>query len=446
MLVCRHDTAPYGAPMCCHLFQHSESPIGYVRWYTGVHLDSELLCTACADQRETGSSVPSKYVCDQCFRDITLEEGFLKSTRGQPGVSVRAEAFEGSVKEFTLSKEFGRVIDVAPIERDSRSVWLLLTEDGQLAQVDCGSGDWSNVARSSVAPEPDQRPWCGHQITSTLHCSRGGEFAAVVNDYGKYGQVIDLRSGKVTMELNSQSYHCETVPFSFAFAGQHQIVVIHRTAWNRLDISDPATGKLLSERGPISYRSGEPRPEHYRDYFHGALHVSPGSTQILDDGWVWAPVGMPTIWSLERWGSKNVWESEDGPTRHTLTQRSYYWTGPACWVDEHRVVIGKIGDDDTNMIDGARIFDITLLDRVPGQLGTYVLEPGEVYAFPGPAGKFFSDGASLFSSDQTGLSRWDPTDGMRTGHLENFSPTHYHRGARELAQLTERSLLRLKIR
>jgi len=64
-----------------------------------------------------------------------------------------------------------------------------------------------------------------------------------VNDYGQYGQVIDLRSGKITLNLDGGDYCPETVPFSFGFASwQGNVVVIHRAAWNRLDISDASTG------------------------------------------------------------------------------------------------------------------------------------------------------------------------------------------------------------
>jgi hypothetical protein len=38
-------------------------------------------------------------------------------------------------------------------------------------------------------------------------------FAAVVSDYGRFGEVIDLRAGRVTMTLDNGGYHAETVPF-----------------------------------------------------------------------------------------------------------------------------------------------------------------------------------------------------------------------------------------
>jgi hypothetical protein len=71
-------------------------------------------------------------------------------------------------------------------------------------------------------------------------------------------------------------------------------------------------------------------------------------------------------------------------------------------------------------------------------------EPGarEVIVFAGPAGRFFSDSVSLFSSDQTGLSRWDPVEGVRTAQVPDFQPSHYHRGSGEMVQLTADVLLR----
>jgi len=35
-------------------------------------------------------------------------------------------------------------------------------------------------------------------------------FAAVVNDYGRFGEVIELRSGRVTMTLDNHGYQEHT--------------------------------------------------------------------------------------------------------------------------------------------------------------------------------------------------------------------------------------------
>ena len=113
-----------------------------------------------------------------------------------------------------------------------------------------------------------------------------------------------------------------------------------------------------------------------------------------------------------------------------------------CWLDQKRIAIGGLGDDDDAMIDGANIFDVTMPGLRDGPLCADLRDVPGVTAFAGPAGAFFSDGASLFSSDDTGLSRWDPEDGSRTGHVENFSPCRYHWASREFVQLIDNTLVR----
>lgn len=108
------------------------------------------------------------------------------------------------------------------------------------------------------------------------------------------------------------------------------------------------------------------------------------------------------------------------------------------WLTDSAVAVGGIGDDDEVMIDGARIFDVTTLADPTSRWR----QARELTCFAGPRGRFFSDGASLFSSDESGLSRWDPADGCRTGQLPGFCPTHHHRGAGELVQLADRVLVR----
>lgn len=446
MLACGHERAPFGAPMCSHLRVCREPWISYVKWYIGSGLDVELLCNPCADEREKGLPAVAELVCEECFEYATTEVGDLVGVRGKPEIRTRSEAFSLTLRKTALPKEVGTIVDIAPVDRDGRSVWLILAEDGLLTRLDADTGEWARLASASVASERDHEPWAGHVLKRRLHASTGGEFAAVVNDYGRYGQIIDLRSGNVTLALDGGEYFPNTVPFSFAFTQvQGRVVAIHRTAWNRLDFSDPSTGELLTNRHPTSYRRGEDRPEHYLDYFHGALYLSPSGAQIVDDGWVWHPVGIPTTWSLERWISDNVWESEDGPTKKNICGRDYYWDHAITWLDDRRVAVGGLGDDDMVMIDGARIFDITL----PGSPGVCwradLRWARELKAFPGPAGSFFSEGTWLFSSDQTGLSRWDLNDGARTGYLQGFKPTHHHQAAGELVQLIENVLVRWSV-
>lgn len=409
----------------------------YLRRYTGVGDEAELLCLPCTEERERGAAVETSLVCQECFDPVTTDVAQLTGIRGKPEIRSRLEPFLGPITETTIPGEVGAVIDAAPIHAGNRSSWLLLSESGAIHHLDAGTGDIRQLAVAQVPAEPEHQAWTGHALRRRLHASRDGRFAAVVNDYGRHGRVIDLTTGNETMVLDGGDYHPETVPFSLAFADIDQrLVVIHRTAWNRLDLSDPRDGTLLSPRNPTS-PGGD--AERDLDYFHGALHVSPQCSLILSDGWVWHPVGIPRSWSLRRWLHENPWESEDGASKATLCQREYYWDHAIAWIDERRVAIGGIGDDDVLMVDGARIFDATSIT------GTTWPRARELTAFHGPAGAFFSDGSSLYSVDNHGVSRWNIDDCCRTGYSDQFQPTHYHRGAGELLQIVGHSLVRSAI-
>src|SRR5215470_16452554 len=447
MIACGHESTPSGEPLCIHI-RNCRTPLfkipwfKSVKWLIGDDLKAEILCVPCADDRENGLPVNVEPVCEECYEYLTGEIVDLVECRGKPGILTRPEVFNYTLKNSALPKEIGTVVDIAPINQETRSVWLMLAEGDAIIRWDADTGDWLHQGSFDVPAEPDRQTGRGGP-RRRLHASGNGNFVAVVNDYGHYGHVIDLGSGKVTLALDGGKYHPETVPLSFAFAEVNgRVIAIHRTAWNRLDVSDPATGELLTGRDPTGLRHGA---EHYLDYFHGALYVSPSGAHIVDDGWVWAPVGIPSVWSIDRWLSENVWESEDGPTKIYLCQRAYYWGEAITWIDEKYVAVGGIGDDDILMIDGVRIFDITSSPDLDASQSIGAGSARELKAFAGPAGAFFSDGTWLFSSDKTGLSRWDLADGARTGQIPNFRPTRRHRGANELIQLIDGASVRWKI-
>ena len=441
-LACGHDAVAFGAPLCTHLQTCQQSGLSCVRWYLGVGLEMEVLCVPCADQRQTGSAVTATRVCEPCFLHAFNEVADMVGVRGEPGVITREAPFATALTITALPVELGPISDLAPISTASGSVWMLLSASGALIRFDADTGMWSAVAECSVPAEPDHEPWCGRALRRRLHVSPCGKFAAVVNDYGRWGQILDLGSGRVTMDLDGGDYHPETVPFSLAFFQvRNRTIVIHRSAWNRLDLSDPESGELLSVRDTPGYGQGENPPPHYLDYFHGALIVDPTGTRVVDDGWIWHPVGVPVVFRLARWHGENVWESDDGPSRLDLCARDS-WDDAIAWLDDHRVAVAGIGDDDAAMVPGARIFDVTRRGKAaPG----WSPHADELLVFAGPSGLFFSEGGWLFASNDTGLSRWDPTTGERTGHLSGFRPTYHHRGTRELVQLVDHNLVRLAI-
>lgn len=445
MLACGHEKEPFGSPVCLHLRTSREPWINYVKWYTGVGMETELLCSSCADQRESGGAITADAVCHDCFKYATSEIGRLGGVCGRPEIHMRPEPFDSQLRTTDLPKAIGKVTDISPIGIGGLSVWLLLTEESRLFKFDAETGESRRLADVSLALDSDREPWFGKVLRRHLHASPCGNFAAVVNDYGRYGQIIDLRSARVTAELDGGDDDCETVPFSFAFATfRGRTIAIHRTDSNRLDVCDPATGKILTARGSTNWERGSDRAEHDLDYYHGALVVSPNHVRIADDGWAWHPVGIPSVWNLEPWLSDNVWESEDGPTRREICGRTHYWDHALTWLDDQRIAIGGIGDHDTEIVDGARIFDVTLFGDPGAGWSSNWRWCRELTAFTGPAGAFFSDGRSLFSSADEGFSRWDVEGGARTGFLPGFKPQFHHRGAGELVQLVDSTLIRWK--
>jgi hypothetical protein len=418
LLPCGHVAFAGTSRMCRHLLGSEGDE--HVRLLTGQGLEFDLCCVACDREALSGSPPELLLACEGCVARYADDDGALVAWRGEPAVLLRPERFDATVVDVALP---AAAVDLAPVASGSRPVWLLLTGDGQIGRFDADSGAWDLLARATVPAEPDHEPWAGHLLRQHLHADPPGDFAAVVNDYGRHGQVVDLRSGAVTLALDGGSYYPETVPFSLAFARhQGRAVVIHRTDWNRLDVSDAATGELLTSRKPTSYRRGEPLPAHYLDYFHGALHLSPGGRWVADDGWVWHPVGMPVVWDGQRWLQDDVWESEDGPSWRALCHRDYHWDTPMCWTGENLLAISGIGGDDQAMLQGVRIFDVST--------------GAQVTAFPGPAGALFAAAGRLYSAAPDGLEVWDPITGERTGTIPGFVPARHHPAAAELAGIS----------
>lgn len=163
-----------------------------------------------------------------------------------------------------------------------------------------------------------------------------------MSDYGRYGLVVDLRSGSTVLALDRGEYQVETTPFPIAFlrVGQATVAVV-ATGWNRLDAFDPSTGQLLTERD-TTWTQEQPRSEHVLDYFHGALRPSPGGSWLLDDGWVWSPVGVPVLIDVAAWLAGEVYATEHG---RALSHRAYAWDQPATWIDDDTVAIQRIGSN-----------------------------------------------------------------------------------------------------
>jgi hypothetical protein len=396
--------------ICVHLDQGSDRD--HARFFSGKGTEYALVCVACREAPET-IVANLRSVSAERFAEIE-ENGYWEWDRnavlGRPEVLVRDSGLSFHHEEVApAGNVLGTVVDLKPIPTSVSGECLVLLDDGDLLRFDPVRGSihrLRNALDTVTALEPEL----------AIHVAPRGDMVAIVEARGQRGVVIDLEAGRSTMVLERGDHHPEQTDFPIAFFETNgELRLVHATDWNRLDVSDPRTGRILTDRSPTSYRHGEERPEHDLDYFHGSLAVSPGGDWVADNGWHWHPLGIVVTWSLRHWVETNRWESEDGPSKRELCARNYFWGGPLCWIDNHTLAVWGYGNDDENLLPAAMIFDAE-----SGRL---------VRWFAGPVGTFAFDGYLFSSSAGSGTSVWDVETVERLLHDASFSPTCYHPGA-----------------
>lgn len=324
----------------------------------------------------------------------------------------------------------GPVLDACAVEA-SYGHLLVLTADGALHGADLNTNESRRLCGISLpSMEAEDGGSYFGRPRYRLHSSADGRYAAVVVDRGRYGTVVDTRGGAVTMHLHGGDYCEETVPFSACFLRFNgRDVFIHRTAWNRLDVSDPATGRCLTERHIAPYETSGQMPAHYLDYFHGQLLPSPEGGLIFDDGWVWHPISIPRVWSVTKWLTANPWESEDGASIVDLPMRDD-WTQPTCWIDEQRLAMWGSGEWDEEESEevkrgpGLRIFDVA---GTKPSIGEWWPMEG-VNNLP----NLFSDGKRLYVASDGGTTTWEIASRTPIAEFPGFVAQLLHRSRRAL--------------
>jgi len=404
LLPCGHAAYEGRLRTCLHLVV--EDPPEPYRMLTGTGLEYDLLCADCVEYDDPHSQLA--VVCEGCAERADEEES--AGWRGTPEIRHRDAPLDGTWAEADSAVEPMNDRCLAPLPGG----WLAFTTRGL---VEIGP-DGSRRARHRLKPAKEPPSERSYGVRGpTLHTSGDGRFAAVVNDYGRYGVVVDLgRGGAVTLRLDREDYHADTVPFPLTFLGDGSVVAA--TAWNRLDRFDAATGRLLSERD-TAWAAGQPRPDYYLDYFHGRLTANRAGTWCLDDGWVWHPVGVPQVIDLAAWCHGDTFAAERG---RDLAHRAYAWNQPVAWVDDATVAVQRIGDDDLAMLEGVQLYDAATARRVG--------------AFAGPSGRMWSVGGRLALAAEAGLELWDPAEEARVGLLRGFHPTAFDDRTGTFAELT----------
>ncbi|MBJ6764860.1 hypothetical protein JGU66_29195 [Myxococcaceae bacterium JPH2] len=412
-LACGH-AAPIAGHACAHLLKTPGAP--YAVRFTGQGQDLDLLCDDC-----DGPTAPARAdlqpLCVDCQQAHLERLEDLLHALGRPEVRTRASALRFEHREHTLPSLAGTpLLALEPLGSAPRSQWLAVTPTGDLLRLDLEAGTTTRLATvpsdAVVLSEP-----------LALHVSDCGRYAAVANAAGSHGVVLSLDSGAVTMKLDRGTYHVTHCQFPLAFFRDgDRTLLVHGTEWNQLDISDPSTGERLTPRPDDAATKSEDAKAHGLDYFHCGLTVSPDGQWLVDDGWVWHPVGILTSLSLRRWLHENVWESEDGPSRKSLRQVEYFWDGPRCFVGPRLLAVWGFGSTDRTLFDAALVLDIE-----SGKLRRW---------FPGPRGDFHCDGQFLLTrASDEGTAVWNWETGERLLVDAELKPTAWHPAARSFVSV-----------
>jgi hypothetical protein len=429
---CSHKDRKPGGRICLHLMENGHTD--YAQRFAGAGTEYDLVCDQCKKLDEIESVLIC--VCKECF--VTVEKnGCWDGICGNPEVLVRESNLRFQHEDIELPDLTNvHILDIQPIEA-SAGAWSACTSTGTLLDIRPAQRSVRVAARvpqdaldfDGSEIRESKRPW-PKGSACVLQVSRNGDLAAVANRYGDKGIVMDLVTGKPIMSLLRDKYHEDVSSFPLAFVDMdNRLLLIHGTAWNRLDVSDARTGTLLTERGPTSYKKDETRPKHYLDYFHSSLLVSPNQQFVADNGWVWQPYGVVATWNIPHWLHEDVWESDDGKSQKWLCWRAYYWDGPLCWLDDHRLAVWGYGEDDEWLIPAVLIFD--------------VLTGKKDHWFAGPKGSLVFD-EYLFSFDKDeGTSVWDVATGERLLREREFFPIGYHRGAKQFLSLLDGGKVRV---
>ncbi|MDG0052329.1 hypothetical protein MMB75_01450 [Paenibacillus sp. P2(2022)] len=333
-----------------------------------------------------------------------------------------------------LPSSIGRLTAIHPVKGGSQgSITLLaLNTQAELWRLELRSGSAELCICICI---PDFNPMQPVQMVT----SPDGKYVAISNRFGRHAAVYDLVYAQEKMQLSRDEYHYDKSMFPLAFVHQDGMcILVHGTEWNRLDLTDIETGRLLTAR-PSPVYNNESKDEHYLDYFHGRLLASPEGKWMADTGWVWAPLGVVRTWSLSDW-LLNPWESENGPSVRHLWQ-TIDWDGPVCWTGPDTLAVW--GQMDADLLEeedwgeegvepAVVLFDMTQpgYRRVLSAIPPLNCKPDEYGIYPYPQADMTACGDRLFLwGKEVPLQVWRLSSGVREYIDTERFPLIYHQEA-----------------
>ena len=176
-------------------------------------------------------------------------------------------------------------------------------------------------------------------------------YICVTERYGLHAVVVHILDKEV-LYLSREDYHCDVSSYSAGFLERDgHVLLLHQTQWNRLDITDLTTGKLLTEREVVFRcldetvttqwgQTHKTESKNYIDYFHSLLHVSPDGRHFLSNGWIWQPYDNIMYFKTDRF-----FKEYEPCGKHIAYYRGYAWDRPCAFIGNDMLVIAADKDD-----------------------------------------------------------------------------------------------------
>ena len=355
---------------------------GYVERFSGRGIESELVCLAC----DRDAAAPTRDATAEQLVEIRREQAARYD--GDPGLIELPGELALEVDEVSI--ECPELADLQPLGTADRSLWLGVTANGRVIELDLDRHRTRTIAE------------VGLDRSLALHVARAGRYAAVVENRGFGGVVIDLASGR---ELRRIHRNHDGFVFSFAFAalGGRELAIFAPT-FERIDMVDVVTNELLTPR-----TAGD-GGQHFRDGGHGRMHVSPGAALIADAG------DVTDAWSLERWLS-NPWEPEGGRSLRQVAMRTE-WSAAVCWIDDARLAVIGHGDLMPRAVE--------IIDARTGELVKWFLGPEQ-------NSELVFDRVLVALGPETSI--WDIERSGCLAKTEDYRFVAHHPGAKQLVTM-----------
>ncbi|MCP3921590.1 MAG: hypothetical protein GY714_03300 [Desulfobacterales bacterium] len=332
--------------VCKHLKDKTADE--YIQYFTGKEQIYNCVCPECFKKKDIDSSDFSS------IEETELSDLYLESIEGKPGIKIDINNnlfFKHRVISIDKLTDTEILFSIA-MENNKKEEYLFLTAQNQLIKIDFETLKIHELPHILADSKID------FTKNVEMKLSKDCKLLAVYNLFGQYGMVYDLESMTELIELDRGDYHVDVTPFTFAF---HQYkcktLIITSTDWDMIDVIDPESKQILTKR------KWEELPEDRSEEMHGAefrssVYISPNGNWIVEDGWLWHPIGRIIRWDLNQWIENNKWEADDGKSIEILRDAEYSWGNPVSWIDDDNLLVWGYGNDDDYMLASAVIYDI----------------------------------------------------------------------------------------